>query len=304
LPALALVAASWFLAQPARAELVALDASACLDVPEGEVRALLTLELPGRLLEKGAPEPELTEHVRVRCTAAAAELAREENGAKRTLSFEGVPLGLHARVLALAIAELLRPEEKQRPAEPVVAGPPKAPEEPAPIGARPDPRFHLWAGISGSALPLLSLGGSLLLRVSIRRLFAWSNAFDVSQVRTPIDRGQLRVQNISLRTGPALSFVVSPLTLLLGAGFRLSLLRLSGEASDPSATGSRGFDTWLVAPTLFGGAALDVGRGAFLALELEVGHALRRVRADVVGGGALTLSAWRASGVLGAGFQW
>lgn len=297
--------ASLLHANVACAQQVALDTSACPGVPESEVRALLTLELHARLLAPSADEPEGTEHVHVRCSGDEAELTRQETGATRALSFSGVALALQARVLALAIAELLRPEEKPPAAPPVAPPAPSAHAEPlASVPAAAQPRFHLWAGVHGDALPLFALGGALLFRVSIVRLFAWSSSFDFSQVRTPIDRGTLRVQSISLRTGPALSFALTPVTLLVGVGARLSLLRLSGEAADKSQTHATSFDSWLIAPTLFAGAAIALARGAFLALELELGNALRHVRADVEGGGARTLSPWRASAVLGAGFQW
>jgi hypothetical protein len=300
----ALFTCSWSFASLARAEPVALDTSACPEVAESELRALLTLELHAALLGPNDGVPPDTEHVHVRCADEAAELWRESTGAKRTLSFAGVALPLRARVLSLAIAELLRPDEK--PVVPQASPEPKAPEQPSEAhSAAPDqPRYHLWAGVNGGALPLLSLGGALLLRVSIVRLFAWSSSLSFSQGRTGIDLGELRVRDVSLRTGPALSFVLAPVTLLVGAGARVSLLRLTGEPSDKRAAQARSFDSWLFVPSLFLGAAVALARGAFLALEVDLGYALRRVRADVVGGGAHTLSAWRASAVLGAGFQW
>jgi hypothetical protein len=300
----ALFACAWSCASQARAQQVALDASACSELPESELRALLTLELHTRLLDPHDSEPPDSEHVDVRCAGDAAELARMSTGAKRTLSFAGVAPPLRARVLALAIAELLRPDDK--PAGPEAAPQAKAPEELAEArAAKPDePRYHLWAGVNGGALPLLSLGGALLLRVSIMRLFAWSSSFSFSQGRTGIDLGELRVRDLSLRTGPALSFVLAPVTLLMGAGVRVSLLRLAGEPHDKRAAQARSFDSWLFVPSLFLGAAVTLARGAFLALDLDFGHALRRVRADEEGAGAHTLSAWRASAVLGAGFQW
>jgi hypothetical protein len=165
-------------------------------------------------------------------------------------------------------------------------------------------RYQLWAGVHGAALPVLSLGTALHLRVELLPLFAWSSALAFTQVRVDIDRGELRLQDLSLRTGPALSFTRGGWTLSLGAAAKLSFLRLAGEAADASVTRARSFDSWLFVPTLFAGAALALARGAFLAVELEAGHALRRVRADVEGGGARTLSAFRTSATLGAGFQW
>jgi hypothetical protein len=290
----------------ARAEHVVLDMSGCPDVSEAELRSLLVLELPTRLVPPDQPAPPDSEHVQVRCSPSQVTLMRAELGSARTLALSTVPLPLRARVIALAIAELVRPLPA-KPSAPAPAAAPTVPPTAPPVAARvrsESERYHLWAGVHGAALPLFSLGAALVLRVSIRPLFAWSSALSFSQRRTAIDRGELRVQDISLRSGPALSFALAPWTLTLGVAAKLSYVRLTGEASDRSATRARAFDEWLFVPTLFAGAAVALGRGAFAALELEVGHALRRLRADVEGGGARTLSAWRASALLGAGFQW
>lgn len=288
------------------AEHVALDMSGCPDVSEAELRSLLALELPTRLVAADQPEPSDSEHLRVQCTVSDATLTRSELGRSRTIALSNVPLPLRARVIALAIAELVRPEPAKPSAPPpgqvAKVAPPTPP--PAPATPRTRDRYHLWAAVQGSALPLIALGGALALRVSIRPLFAWSSAFSFSQRRSAIDRGELRVQDMSLRSGPALSFTLASWTLLLGAAAKVSYMRLSGEAADRSATRARTFEAWLLAPTLFAGTSVSLGRGAFAALELEAGHALRRLRADVQGGGARTLSAFRASALLGAGFQW
>lgn len=276
--------------------------SACAQVAEDDVRALLALELPTRLLTRAQGEPPGSEQVRVACAGDEASLRRAQAGTGRTLSLAGVPPGLQARVLALAIAELLRPEQQQ-----VVPAPARTPVPAAPTpkaAQRERERYRLWAGVYGAALPVLALGAGLILRAELMPLLTWSSALSFAQGRTDIDRGALRVQDIALRTGPSLSLQRGAWNLSLGAAAKLSLLRLSGEAADRSATRARGFQAWLFVPTLFAGAVLALGRGAFVALELEAGHALRRVRADVVGGGARTLSALRASATLGAGLQW
>ncbi len=277
--------------------------SACAQVAEEDVRALLALELPTRLLTRAQGEPPRSEQVRVACAGDEATLRRAQAGSARTLSLSGVPAVLHARVLALAIAELLRPEEK-----PVVREPLRAPEPPssAPSASALPAReqYRLWAGVHGTALPVLAVGAGLLFRVELAPLFSWSSGLSFAQGRVDVDRGELRVQDVALRTGPVLSFQRGPWNLSLGAAAKLSLLRLSGDAADRSATRALAFQAWLFVPTLFAGVLLGLGRGAFVALDLEAGHALRRVRADVEGGGARSLSAFRAGATLGAGLQW
>jgi hypothetical protein len=136
------------------------------------------------------------------------------------------------------------------------------------------------------------------------RLLAWSSAGAFTQGRLSIDRGKLRVQQVALRTGPALLLENERGSLQLGAAARLGWLSLTGEPSDAGAVRAAGFQTWSVAPAVFAGGALRLGKYAVIALELELAHTLRRVRADVQGGGARTLSALQTAAVLGAGVLW
>jgi hypothetical protein len=301
-------------ARGAAADVIALDLSACASPPATEVRALLALELRERLLPEAAAEPAAAEHVLVVCDEARAQLTLREQGRVRTLALSSVQPELRARLLALAIAELLqqpgeaRAASAARPseaAEPATEAPPPPSAAAAPRPAPPAlPRFALWAGLEVSATPVFALGGSLSFRARLWRLLAWSSAFAFTQGTRAIDRGELRVQSNALRTGPALLLEDPRGALQLGLGARVGALRLRGVPDDRAQTESAEFRSWYVGPALFAGGLLRLGRRAILALELELAYTMRRVRADVEGGGALTLGPWRASAVLGAGAAW
>jgi hypothetical protein len=290
----------------AQAAPVALDLDACAAPAPGEVRALLALELRERLLPEGAPMPSDALQVEVRCSETEAELLRRDTGLQRTVAVASVPATLRARLLALAIAELTRPvpAAAATAAVPPPAPTPAPPVPPPPARAARRARYALWAGLEGQATPLLGLGGSLLLRVRVRQWFGWSSALSFGQTRTEIDRGELRVRGTSLRSGPALLLERGRTTLELGAGARGGLMQLGGEPSDAQSTAAADFDAWFVGPALFAGASVELGAHVILALELELAYAAPRIRADVEGGGARTLSAWRSSAVLGVGAAW
>jgi hypothetical protein len=292
----------------ARAEAVALDMSACAAPEPEQVRALLALELHARLLKPDDLVPASALHVAVRCSADEARLALPDRAVERVLDLASVPSELRARLLALSIAELLQQAVPAPGAAPpaLAPPPPPAPATPAPARAKAPqlPRFLLWGGLEASATPLFALGGSLLFRLRILRLFAWSSALGFSQGRVSIDRGKLRVQSVALRTGPALLLENAHGSLQLGLGARLGWLGLRGEPADADAVAAQSFNSWSVGPAGFTGGALRLGRRAVIALELELAHTLRRVRADVEGGGARTLGALHTSAVLGAGATW
>jgi hypothetical protein len=296
-------------ARGAGAEVIALDLSACASLPASDVRALLALELRERLLPEGAPEPAAVQHVSVSCDQSRARLRLRELGTERELALSSVQPELLARLLALSIAELLQQPGAQTTQTAPLPAPaaPAAPSASRPVPpSRPEalPRFALWAGIELSATPLFALGGSVSLRARLWRRLAWSSAFAFTQGTGDIDRGALRLQSNALRTGPALLLEDRRGALQLGLGARVGALRLRGEPEDSAETESAEFRSWYVGPALFAGGTLRLGTHAILALELELAYTMRRVRADVEGGGARTLGPWRTSAVLGAGATW
>jgi hypothetical protein len=301
-----LVSSAWLcLGQVAWAQPVALDLSACDDPAPSDVRALLVLELRERLLPEGESAPPDAQHVQVSCSQGEAQLWLRDTEQHRTVPLSSVPPALRARLLALSVAELTRPPQLL-PAAPAIAAPAKPVPKAQPLEepSAPPPTYLLWVGAQAQAQPLFGLGGSLLLRVRIRELLAWSSAFSLVEATTAIDRGRLWVRSTSLLAGPVLLLERARFSLHVGIGARAGLLQLKGEPADAQSTAAASFDAWYIGPALFAGATLRFGSHAFLALELELDHVLRGVRADVQGGSARTLSPWRSSAALGAGVAW
>ncbi len=168
---------------------------------------------------------------------------------------------------------------------------------------RPPPAYFAWLGAEAQASPLFSVGGSLAFQAIVSEWLAWSSAFSVAHAAASIDRGDLSVLSLSLRTGLALVLRSQHGSLHVGAGLRGQWQRLEGEPSDAELTRSSSFSAWSLGPAAFGGATWQFASPAFLALELEAAR-LREVRAQVEAGDAKTLSAWRASAVVGMGLAW
>lgn len=166
------------------------------------------------------------------------------------------------------------------------------------------PRCFLSAGVEAHAAPLPGLGGALSFRVRVAQRVAWTSAMSGSYARTDIDRGELQVLSLSLRTGAAWFVESSRASFHVGAGVRVRWQRLTGEPSDDASTTAAHFEAWSVGPALFAGATWRIAEPVFIALELEGDHMLRDVQAKVEEGSAKTLSPWRATATLGAGVAW
>lgn len=309
-----LLISAWLFGTTARAEGVVLRMDECATPAPDEVRRLLALELRERLLAQDAPPSDDTLQVSVRCTQDEASIALPGDAEPRRLSLASVPLEHRARLLALSIAERLQrpppkpaevaPEPKPAPAAAPLRRDARAEARPVIASATRLPRFALWAGAEVGATPLWAFGASLQFRARLLRLFGWSSALGFTQGTLAIDRGSLRVQSTALRTGPALLLESARGSLHVGLGARLGFLTLTGLPDDGALTRRAQFRTWYLAPAAFAGGLLRLGKYALLGLELELTHTLRRVRADVEGGGARTLGGLRLAGVLGAGATW
>jgi hypothetical protein len=336
----------------AAAQSVALDMRACAEPAPRDVRAVLTVELHEQLLGEDEGLPADARVIEVRCSRDEAELWLRGTAA-RTVALGSVPRELRARLLALSVAELVRPQlsaadpaagataagagstagagadgapahdseaanaqpsyadgERGEIAEDAEAEPDELESaEPEFVGvddagpsARP-PRF-LWIGAEAQVTPLVGLGGALLFRAQLLPWLAWSSAVSLGESQTDIDNGKLRALSVSLRTGLAWLVQGPRASFHAGGGIRGRWLKLTGEPSDETSTAAKHFDAWSLGPALFAGATVRLAPPVFLALELELHHALREVRANVEEGKARTLSPVRTSAVLGAGLAW
>ena len=166
------------------------------------------------------------------------------------------------------------------------------------------PAHWLWIGAEAQATPLWGWGGALLFDAKLAPWLTWVSALGLGESRADIDRGKLLVLSASLRTGLAWLTQGPRGSLHAGAGVRGRWLRLTGEPADAANTTAKHFTAWSLGPSLFAGASVRVAGPVILALELELHHALREVRANVENGSARTLSPWRRSATVGAGLAW
>jgi hypothetical protein len=327
----------------AAAQSVALDMRACAEPAPRDVRAVLTVELHEQLAGEEEVAAADARVIEVRCTRDEAELWLRGTASRRIVALASVPPELRARLLALSVAELVRPQlpasgaagaaaigaapqrrteaASDRPSSSAgrgdeVADAESEDEADAPQSAEPEfvglddagqraqpPRF-LWIGAEVQATPLVGLGGALSFRAKLAPWLASSSAISLGESRADIDSGRLRALSVSLRTGLAWLAQSPRASLHAGAGVRGRWLKLTGEPADESRTAAKHFDAWSLGPALFTGASLRLAAPVFLALELELHHALREVRANVEEGEPRTLSPLRMSAVLGAGLAW
>lgn len=276
------------LAQP-----VAVSMSDCPSVSASEVRAVLAVELQGQLAREESSVPP---RVQVQCSERSAELWLQGTPVRRSLSLGSVPPELRARLLALSIAELVRPQ-------PLAAAPPPAAVPPLRAAEPALPGRRIWLGFAAQAAPIVGLGGALSFDMRVGEWLAWSSTLGLLQARAGIDRGELRVLSLSVRSGLALQLQGVRGSLQLGAGLHGRRQGVEGVPSDVAATRAARFTVWSLGPALFAGASWQLGRHVLLALALELDR-LREVRARVEGGQTERLSAWHAGAVLGAGVAW
>jgi hypothetical protein len=291
----------------ARADAVQLSFAGCERLDTAELRALVELELRGQ----GADAAPAGSEVRVRCDGERTELVLHGTEAARSFTLGGVPERLRARVVALAVVELSRPAAPVEEAPVPVEEPVRAPAPvPAPVPARaaiverPVTRVRLWMAPLAAALPLPAAGGALLLDLSLGRLLTLSVSVDASSGRGSLDRGTLQLQSYALRLGPALALTRGAFVFALGAGARVGMFVLRGEPDDTRTTAGRDVRALSAAGALFGSVLLELPHRLVAGLGLEADRELRRVRADVAGGGARTLSPYRVAAVLGLGARW
>lgn len=318
--------------RPARAltPILSLHVSPCLAavLDESEVARLVAIELgPGRPATPTAGPPRL--HAQIDCSDGSPQLADltvEERGSgralMRTVDLAAQAQPLHARLIALSLAELVHAVHSERfddaPAPPPALSPapppapPPAPKSPAdgtspailPLGISAasvgsavstgsEPKTPPLAGlylVGGLALLVpfagpgapLHVGGGLRVGGDHRAHLGWD--FD-AQVQTAQRRTELGVVTSDLLSSRAtLQAHVSWSRLLLrgGLGLRAGAVRLAGAPGD----GALSDEKW--AP--FGGPLLSLGL-SFAPLSL------RRLRADLTAEGGYLL--WSATAVVG-----
>jgi hypothetical protein len=284
-------AAALALAHGARADTVDLDLTPCAGAAPEEVRRILAIEL------KDGPRAS----VRSSCVGETAELTVSAAGASRgrAIDLGAEPASTRARVLALAIAEVvaelrepplpqpkpqaspeIQQDEAPRPAQ---AQSPRAPPEKK-TEAEARANAWRWTGIAharatASGVAAFGVGTRLArglgwLDVSVDALADHASP-RASIGRVDVDTLTLGVQLLATRR-------VGAVGVFAGPGARLGVARMSGSPAAPDRARGEAF----VSP--WGGPMAAIGarvapRGLVLEASGEIGYALGRVDALVDG---------------------
>jgi hypothetical protein len=265
----------------------------CPLAPLDEVLAVLRVEVPARLVE-GSPRGAVYE-IAVEC-AADRVLLHVAAPARPTQTFRtslaDVPSNVRARIVALAIAEIVRDLDREgaeaaaaRPAPPALEAHRPAVARLRPTPDRPTPRAQLAALAQASNFQLDGrwlAGGGLRFEYSSAEACAGIDAVLLGTDRR-FDFGT--TQTLLSYASPYAGFlgVAGPVRVRVGGGFAFGVARLSGRASDPSFSSGTLAGYW-TAPYAFLAAALAIGDGLRLDLRVQAGWVTSPVIGEVVGG--------------------
>jgi len=262
---------------------VALDVSACPDVPASAVRRIVAIEIGDLLVGPNETVSGDTDRVVIACTGSLAQVRADGPGRpsalERALALDDFPGDAAPRALALAAIEILavlspdvreRIEARQRPrttapAQPVV----NAPASPAPT-----PRRAMFAVVASAVYrtfftshPIAAWGGRLGFRYDLGA--PWEIGAD-GEVANASTSGTLGSISSTLASGAAFLGVRGGgphLTGGLGLGGRAGIARFEGHPGQ-GVIGEHASHPW-GGPMLAAGARASVGHvGLELAAEL------------------------------------
>ena len=292
-------ALTWTGAAVAQAEAASADQGFVLDAVGCPPELTLDLERLVRIeLESGKYENRSAIDIRVECEENLVTLTVTGEGrpaAKWRLDLSRTAESVHARVLSLAIAELIReqagrppPSKPPRPSRPPPPPrlpakppppppPPPKPEAPAPVG-----ELEVFFALSQFDFSNeIGPGGGL--RFWYLRLAPWHLAIDFSAgtLGRDVELGSVRLLSGSLGVRLGYTLRMADWALRFGAGQRTGVARVSGDSMDASRAVS-GSVAGPFTMTL-GYFALDTGGGGpFRAgLGAELGGVLVPVRGRI-----------------------
>jgi hypothetical protein len=296
---------------------VHIERSTCAAASRDDLMTVLRIELPGQILDDAAPGGAY--EVAVDCVRSAVALSIAAPGGTRKtyrMDLAGAPRGVRSRIVALAIAEIVRdldgdasagpPEEPSpgRAAETATAEvAPPVREAPAPAPPQSGPVFLAALGEVAS----FRLDGRWLAGGGLRFEYArrWLSA-GIDAVFLAADEGA------SLGTARVLLPYASPylglgsstgrLQARVGAGWALGAASVSGHAMDASARAATVTGAWM-APYAFGQLGLVATDFLRIDLRAQVGWVTASVDGTVEGGADINLGGLWASMQLGAAFS-
>lgn len=290
---------------------VALELTGCVQIEQEAVRSLLSIELGERVFS--SPAPAGATRAIVTCGApsprgdgsllgdgsALAELRIDDavtgKSLWRSIDLGASDAGVRARLLALALAELLfaswaellvTPTPKVPPATPAVS-PATRRATSVSLQRKLSPPLGVQLSATAAALvllgaPRLSLGGGLRLIGEHQNHVGWDLDALYHRGSAPTGLGEVSVDVLSARLALNGHLRIPHLVLRGGVGGRLGAVRLLGEASDPAVTDSRAI--WGAWGGPLGSLGLTAAAGRLrLDLSGEVGYVVSPVAARVNG---------------------
>jgi hypothetical protein len=297
---------------------VHVERSTCAAASRDDLMTVLRIELPGQIVEDTAPGGAY--EVAVDCVRSAVALSIAAPGGTRKtyrMDLAGAPRGVRSRIVALAIAEIVRDLDRDASAgPPEEPSPPRAadaataevapavPEAPAPAVPR-----------SGGPVFLSALGETASFRLDGRWLLGGGLRFEYARrwLSAGVDAVFLAADEaMSLGTARVLVPYASPYIGLgsstgrlqprMGAGCALGAASLSGHASDASARAAT-LTGAFIAPYAFGQLGLVATDFLRIDLRAQIGWVTASVDGTVQGGADVDLSGVWTSLQLGAAFS-
>ena len=291
---------------------VVIERSSCPGVSRDDVVAVLRVELPAQLVEQ--PPPEGAYAVAIDCSGPSVVLGIAAPGRAprdyRT-NLAGAPPSLRPRIVALAIAEIVRDLDRE---------PPPAPPEPPPapvVDRRPPPSSAEIESLSPKTPKLAGpvflgalgevatfrfdgrwlAGGGLRFEYARGLLCAGIDALLLSaDEHVPLGTAQVLLTYASPYVGFAES--AGPFQVRLGAGYGAGAARLSGHAADPHSGSATVTGAWM-APYGFGQLVLPMGSSLRLDARVLAGWVVAPVVGEIDGGGDVNLAGFWTSVQIG-----
>lgn len=294
---------------------VLIDFANCEQSLEAEVRRIVGVELRASAVETVSPGQSATRLVAI-CRGSEVDLVLEDSGTSnqlvRTLPLaEAVPTG-RARLLALAVAELVVASWQERQSDPVPMAPSPSPDVPsAPVAdAVANARLaRTSVGVEAMGVVRVFPGASLwLLGAGARGVVALSRplvlTIDGSAEWGQAARGtgQVRARVMAGALGLAWGIDRAWAFIMPWMAARAGVARLAGEPNVGSSTAGETQSGMWLGPEI-GACITFLPRAPMtLTLALSVGVTMRGVRGDVVGESSVSMRGPWAALVAGVGF--
>jgi hypothetical protein len=304
-------------AQSASRAPVHVERSTCAAASRDDVMTVLRIELPGQIVDDAAPGGAY--EVAVDCVRSAVALSiAAPGGARKTyrMDLAGAPRGVRSRIVALAIAEIVRDLDRDASAGP--------PEEPSPGRAPDTGTAEVAPAVQDAPAPapprsgpvfLSALGEAASFRLDGRWLLGGGLRFEYARrlLSAGVDAVFLEAdEGVSLGTARVLLPYASPYIGLgastgpwqarVGAGCALGAASLSGHAMDAGARAATVTGAW-IAPYAFGQLGLVTTDFLRIDLRAQVGWVAASVDGTVQGGADVNLAGLWTSMQLGAAFS-